>query len=350
MTEVRFGRSTHLVDLIAAVERLAERLREQPDPDQDVAERLREEAALASLRLDGSQIEQVPTATPAASATGQTPKPRQGTWLDAMAERLDEADDEEIMAREYQGVRAAMAADDLADELLTAPIDTCAELHRRLTTGLLAEEHAGRPRVSEQAVQDASVGRIIYFPTEPADIPSHLNLLAGWLETTGAREHALVTSGVLHFELLRIHPYEAANGRLARAASRLVLRARGLDPSAVATPEVALARDPIGYYEEVAKTIRRRDLTIWLERWGEAVAAGLRQAVTEVVGQVARPPSRRPLEFVDGWGEPAFTIADYRARVGVGPEDAKSDLRELLDAGRVRRVPGSRGLRYELVY
>lgn len=352
-TAWRFTRSAHLVELIAEVERLAERVRDREHSPDDVSviAALQEEAALASLRLDGSRLDAPPTGPHPSRRTAPTtkvPERRQGTWLDAMAHELASASDHEIAALEYHGVRDALDADELAESLLATPLDALAELHRRLTVGLLDAEHAGRPRRSEQAVHDASVGRIIYFPADPAAIPTRLNLLSGWLQTHGAREHALVSSGVLQFELLHIHPYEAANGRLARAAARLVLRARGLDPEAAAIPEVALARDPIGYYEEVARTVRRRDLTIWLERWGEAAAAGLREASARL-GLRPAELSQRPASFLDRWDEPRFTIADYRATAPAGPEESRSDLRELLDAGRVRRVPGTRGLRYELV-
>lgn len=349
--QVRFGRSPHLVDLIAEVERLAERVRDRrPAVEPEAVERLRADAAVASLRLDGSRIEEPPselrdTDSPRAPAPAQ--QRRTGTWLDAMAARLDDASDEQITNREFLGVLAALASDDLCDQLSARPLETWAELHRRLTAGLLPVDQAGQPRVTDQAVHDASIGRIIYFPADPAEIPSRLNLLSGWLQTVGAREHGVVASGVLHYELLHIHPYEAANGRLARAAARLTLRSRGLDPEGVALPEVVLARDPIGYYSEVARTVRRRDLTIWLERWGEAVAGGLREAAQRLGVEMPDDPPDRARQFVASWDQPRFTIADYRAAVSVGPEDARGDLRELLDAGHIRRVPGSRGLRFE---
>lgn len=352
-SEVAFSRSPHLVELIAEVERLAERLRDHA-PARTAADTLaglRSDAAVATLRLDGARIDAAPepaTIPDVPPPNVNAPERRRGTWLDAMAHTLDEVADDAITALEYRGVSAALAADDLADALLATPLDTLAELHARLTAGLLDATYAGRPRETEQAVHDASVGRIIYFPSEPHDIPTRMNLLSAWLQTVGAREHALVASGVLHYQLLHIHPFEAANGRLARTAARLVLRGRGLDPDGAGVPEIALARDPIGYYEEVAKTVRRRDLTIWLERWGEAVVAGLREALARF-GLTREDLSERPAGFLDQWDQERFTIADYRAVAAAGPEDSRSDLRELLDAGRIRRVPGSRGLRYELL-
>lgn len=344
----RFTRTPHLVDLVAEAERLAAAVAlANPAPAAD----LWSEAALASLRLDGSTIPRAPTAEEVhAALVAATPSeagPARATWADTLrsAGDVDEAADTVLWAREFQGVIDALTADDLAARLLTSPVDALAELHRRLTRGLVAADSAGVPRTRDQAVHDASVGRIIYFAVDPAEVPTHLHRLGGWLASAAAREHGLIVSGVVHYELLRIHPFEAANGRLARAAARLVLRARDLDPHGLAVAEIALAADPIGTYDEVARTSRRRDLTIWLERWGEAVTAGLRLAGQHLGLNVDLVPDRAAA-FVAGRSDPEFTVVDYRAEVGVGPEEARADLGELLDAGRIERIAGSRGLRY----
>lgn len=348
-TPLPFTRTPHLVALVAEAEQLAAML-EATDPGPARAA-LWSAASLATLRLDGSTIPDAPTeeqvraavAAPAGTDTGAD----RGGWHRTMrsALDLDDAHDEVVWAREFQGVVDALAADDLADRLLTSPVDALADLHRRLTNGLVGPEHAGRPRATNQAVHDAAVGRILYFATDPAEVPGELHRLAGWLGSAAAREHAIVVSGIVHLELLRIHPFEAANGRLARAAARLVLRARGLDPHGLAVAEIALAEDAIGTYEEVARTVRRRDLTIWLERWGEAVTAGLRHAA-HALGVLPDAVPDRARDFVGARPGGTFTIMDYRGDVGVGPEEARADLAELLDAGLVTRVIGSRGLRF----
>jgi Fic family protein len=348
-TPYRFSRTTHLVELIAGSERFASALTEGRGSDRDaLAVRAEDAAVLASLRLDGARLERLPVTDdlPArledpAIAAATT---RQGTWLDAMG-TLRSDPDEAVQALETLGVRTALRAGDLEERLFTHPADTLAELHRRLTRGLVAPEHAGALRRSDQAVHDASVGRVLYFPTQPAAIARELALLEAWLVTTAPREHGLVVSGMVHLELLRIHPFEAANGRLARAAARLVLRARGLDPAGLAAPEPGLETDALGYHEEVASTLRRRDATIWLERWGEAVTDALRHA-TRTLGLHRTDPPPRAARFVATWDDDVFTVADYRAEAAVGPEDARSDLQALLDVGAIRRVPGARGLRF----
>lgn len=352
--------SPHLVELIAETERLAARCAAADGPARarEAASR-RDLATLASLRLDGSPIATVPSAETVASARATVDAatledPRRGTWFDAMRafEGVDPDDpeavaqDASVHALEFDGVAAALAADDLASGLLVDPVPALADLHGRLTRHLVAPDRVGQLREVEQAVHDASVGRIMYFTVAPERLADELAHLGTWLATTGAREHGLMVSGVAHLELLRLHPFDAANGRLARAAARLLLRARGLDPDGLAAPEPYLDEDRLGYHDEVARTLRRRDVTIWLERWGEAVTGGLRDAARALGQLEVSVPDRAARFLADREPGSSFTVADHRAEAGVRPEDSRRDLLALLDAGLVRRVGGSRGLRF----
>jgi len=344
-----FGRSPHLVELVAEVERLAATVATAPQRDRhELGLRRADEVVRATLSLDGAEGDTLPGPEEAAAALATAapvepdPNDRRGAWLD-MLRVFDTPSDREIRALEVLGARAGDASDDLTAALLSDPGPALAELHRRLTRGLVTDQRAGAPRITEQAVHDGSTGRVVFFTAEPADVPGELALLEAWLSSTGTREHGLIVSGVLHLELLRIHPYDAANGRLARAASRLVLRARGLDPDHLAVPEPTLARDAMGYVEEVARTLRRRDLTIWLERWGEAVADGLRSSARDL-GLLDTEVPEAASAFVVA--RPAFTLADHRAELALTPAESREQLQRLLDSGLVARQPGTRGLRF----
>jgi fido (protein-threonine AMPylation protein) len=354
--------SPHLAALLADADRLVARCADTAPADLAAGSAARgRAAALASLRLDGSPITAAPDPDTIGAArttvdAATIEDPRRGTWFDAMRafEGIDPDDlaavaaDASIQALEFDGVATALAADDLAPALLEEPVAALAELHRRLTRHLVSPERVGQLRLAEQAVHDASVGRIMYFTVAPERIAGELDRLAHWLTSAGPREHGLVVSGTVHLELLRIHPFDAANGRLARAAARLLLRARGLDPAGVAAFEPVLDADRLGYHDEVARTFRRRDRTIWLERWGEAVTAGLRTSARSLGLLETSPPPRSVPFLAERRAGEAFTVADHRSETGLDPQASDRELRGLLDAGVVTRVPGSRGLRYRI--
>ena len=337
----------YLAGLLAAADDAVTVLDRLDPADPAVAER-RREALLATLRLDGSPITAWPDDATMAVAIPDAPADPsaadgqgRGGWFDAMR-AFDEPADDLLLAREAAGVAAADADDDLADALATTPGDALGELHRRLTRGLVAPERAARLRTSEQAVHDGSVGRMLYATVEPDALPAAFEALTRWLAGPAADLPPLLAAGSLHLHLLHLHPFDAANGRLARASARLWLRGHGLDPAGLAVPEIVLADDPLGYHEEVASTLRRRDLTIWLERWAEAVVDGLRGSAREL----GRAPAGDVGDTVAGL-QAHFTVAEARQQLGLPDLDAtRRALDVALAAGAIRRVPGTRGLRF----
>ncbi|MCA1711936.1 MAG: hypothetical protein LC789_10035, partial [Actinobacteria bacterium] len=167
----------YLHALLEEVDTLARRV--APYADDPRRESLHDDAALASVRLDGSRLETVPDADAIARARRTVTQVRasSATWLDALARSAPDDADHDVGALEFAGVRAAVAADDLAAALLTAPADALVELHRRLTDGLVPRADAGRPRESEQAVQDGSVGRVVFRTVPPGEVGARMAAL-----------------------------------------------------------------------------------------------------------------------------------------------------------------------------
>jgi hypothetical protein len=97
-----------------------------------------------------------------------------------------------------------------------APMQALARLHTLAAAGDGPLADLGRPRV------DAGV----------ADRLRGLVPLA-----TATSAPAVIVSAVVHGELLAFEPFERRNGLVARAAARLVLLDRGLDPQAASVPE-----------------------------------------------------------------------------------------------------------------
>lgn len=322
---LRFTRSAYLTALIADSERLSSRLAGAAVAP-GVRAAAREQELLASLRLDGSTI-------PSGSDWDGAIRTRS-----AATDQLDEPD-RRIWQAERAGLAAVIDEEGLGDALRTNPAAALSDLHARITDGLVADDRGGRWRLDERTVTDMSVGRIIYWPAKPHQIGLAMGEVAAWLLGPGAREHALVRAGWLLLHLLHIQPFDAANGRVARVAARALLADGGLDPHGVAPFDQVQEADAIGLFNEIARTVRRRDATVWLERWGEVVTTALRRAVVDHAGggAVDEQAATAYEQLSD-----AFTIADWREQAG-GRDDG---LRELLDAGLVEPVPGTRGLRF----
>ncbi len=360
----------HLVGLLGRAEAAAARLADaDPDRRREVATLARREAARRSVRLDGSPLDEDTAARVDAGAgpgagpdaarpgldreagtAGVRPLGVRSGWSSAL--NLDGMATQNVAALEYAG---ALAAHDAGAAAAASwhddPLAVLADQHRLLVAGLVAPDVAGRWRRTEQAIHDGAQGRMLHRAPLPDAIPELMAGLARWIVGRSPAVPAAVAAGVVHERVLELLPFEAANGRLARAAARIVRRARGLDPDAVAVPERAHAQDPLGYHAEVGATVRRRgDLGPWLERDTWALVVALEAAVDAVTGRPhpeALPAARAVVDaLAPGEG---ITVPEFAGRTGLGTASALVQLDALGRAGALAPDPGSRGLRWRRV-
>lgn len=354
MLPTRIAYTDHLVLLVARSEAAGARIAGgDPDRRDAVAQEARRDAARLSARLDGSPlddasadaVERGELAVPI--ATGVARRVENGGWARAL--RLEGMPTHEVAAVEYANLLACADAEPkVARRLFEEPLDALGRLHGLVCGGLVDPALIGRPRRTAQAVMDGAQGMIVFNAVPPAQLDTCLGALAEWLGARSAAFPALVVAGVVHERLLEWQPFEAGNGRVARAFARVVLRARGLDPDALAVPERAFAADPVGYYGEVAATMRRRgDVTRWLERWGSALVAALEAAATAVAPGTYPPPPPLATAAASALAPGAtITVPEYAVRRGCRTEQAVAELHALGRAGLLEEVVGTSGLRY----
>ena len=155
-------------------------------------------------------------------------------------------------------VSAALAG--LAGTWPSAHRQALARLHALAARGLVDESELGRPRADRE-------------------VAHRLDVLAEVLDRTTAP--AVVIAAIVQAELLSLDAFPPSSGVVARAAGRLVLIERGLDPKSLVVPEVgqlelaaeldrALADYSAGTPEAVAA---------WIRNYAEAVALGARESL-----------------------------------------------------------------------
>ena len=121
------------------------------------------------------------------------------------------------------GDPTATASVRLSTELLAlvpvlghSPLRVLARLHTIVGKGQVPDDQLGRPRGREEAERLSALASLLLAPTTAP---------------------ALVTAAVLHAELRTVAPFASHNGIVARAAERLLLVARGVDPTSLTVPE-----------------------------------------------------------------------------------------------------------------
>jgi hypothetical protein len=117
-------------------------------------------------------------------------------------------------------------------------------------------------------VDDADLGRPVQGADRLADLASRV--------TAPTEAPALAVAAVVHAEIVATQAFAAGNGVVARAAERLVMLDRGVDPASVTVPEAAhLAAGPVyagilaGYREGRAGSVQQ-----WLLHCASAYAKG----------------------------------------------------------------------------
>ena len=143
----------------------------------------------------------------------------------------------------------------LAPTLASSPLQALARMHTLAAKGVTDDEDLGRPRDADSAARLRDLAGTLAGPT---------------------RAPALVVAAVVHAELATAAPFVSHNGLVARAAERLVLVARGVDPTSLTVPEAGhLALRP--EYESNLRGYRdggSAGVHAWLLYAAEAYAAG----------------------------------------------------------------------------
>lgn len=140
---------------------------------------------------------------------------------------LEGSDSSLEQVRAGSGDEVARAAVRLSTELLglapvlrRAPLQALARLHALAGAGALAPDRLGRPRDAEAAARLREVAAVLTAERGAAPVAP-----------------ALLLAAVVHAELAARPAFASHNGLVARAAERLVIVGRGVDPTSVTVPE-----------------------------------------------------------------------------------------------------------------
>ncbi len=250
-------------------------------------------AARASAAVDGARVPlgtlravavggaALDAADPAARASSTARSP--GSVQATAAERL-------AVGALRASVLAATWRADLGgrgESVLPPFVQMLARLHVAATAGWLPADDVGRLRAAAAPRDLTGLGAA----PSGQELAARVQLLGRTVEQS--RAPGLVVAAVVHAELLALRPFAAGNGVVARAASRLLLTARGLDPTGTVLPEVGWAAEPNPYLASAAgfATGSPTGVAGWLVMSASAVVRGAAEAgaVAEAV-QAGRVP------------------------------------------------------------
>jgi Fic family protein len=182
-----------------------------------------------------------------------------------------------------------------------------------------------------------------------------------WLNDKTTKELSpVLTSGIAHYELVRIHPFIDGNGRTARALATLILYLRGFDTKRFFALDDYYNEDRSRYYAALQtvdpETI---NLTQWLEYYTEGVAVSMgkvKQAILDLSldrrlkeqkGQIyLNDRQMKVLKYLQTNAK--ITINDIQKMFHISRDTANRDLKPLLENELIKRRGKGRATYYEL--
>ncbi len=163
-------------------------------------------------------------------------------------------------------------------------LKTLKKIHKLIVERILEPERAGELRKSQVVVKEGRSGRVIFSPPKAVEISFQLEDFFSWLNSKeGKKVHPVLRAGVVHFELVRIHPFVDGNGRTSRAFATLTLFLEKYDIKKLFSLEEHFDKDALIYYQALQSVHKNKgEMTIWLEYFTECLAIELTQVKEKI--------------------------------------------------------------------
>jgi Fic family protein len=164
-----------------------------------------------------------------------------------------------------------------------SPRQALARLHVLAAADVAPVDVLGRPRAVGASYDD-----VLDLGTapDPLEVGARIDGLSRVL-TSPTEAPAVVVAAVVHGELLALRTFGSLDGLVARAAARLVLIDRGLDPKAVSAPEVGHSELHHKYADAARAYVSggADGVARWIDHCATAIALGAREglAVCEAI-------------------------------------------------------------------
>ncbi len=237
------------------------------------------------------------------------------------------------------------------------------KLHRLITDKILTDGQAGEYRLKQVIIRNSQTGEVTFRPPPPVEIPFLMREFVYWLNRDTSEElHPVLKAGIVHHEMVRIHPFIDGNGRVARALATLILFLGGYDIRRFFSLEEYYDRDALSYYENLQKA-SSGDLTAWLTYF----TYGASVEFDRIKERVLKLSSDAKLKKKFGGQQIYLTerqmkIIEYIQDIGflqnqsfsvvfpdVSEDTVLRDLTDLIKKGLLKKVGSTKGARYVMI-
>jgi len=238
--------------------------------------------------------------------------------------------------------------------------ETIKEMHRITVDRILPKEERGEYRTEQVVVKNSRTGEVSFKPPMAVAVPFQIKELVSFIKEE-KEMHSVLKSAVVHYELVKIHPFLDGNGRVARALSTLILFEEGYDIRRFFSLEEYFDSDAAKYYEALQSVEKENgDLTFWLEYFSLGLAIELSKIKDKVErisidGKLKEKLGGKPILLSDR----QLKIIEYIQKTGylqnkafdglfpmVSEDTILNELKALVTNGIVKKQGSTKGAKY----
>ena len=297
-----------------------------------------------------------------------------GTHIEGNELNLNQAeeviDGKEVLARDrdiqevinYRRVIELIDQLSISNSQFSIDEELVKELHKMTVDRIMPPEKCGEFRSTQVVVKNSATGEVSFRPPPSTAIPYEMEKFLEFVNQKNEEEmHPVLRAGVVHYELVRIHPFVDGNGRVARALSTLILFLEGYDIRKFFSLEEYFDSDAPDYYEALKSVEKNKlDMTVWLEYFTK----GLSIELTKIKDKVENISIDAHLKEKLG-GKPVMLterqikIIEYIQKIGylqnkafgslfpmVSEDTILNELKGLMKEGIVKKVGVTKSARY----
>lgn len=243
------------------------------------------------------------------------------------------------------------------------------KIHALTTFKIIPAPDCGKYRHQQVVLKNTQTGEIAHRPPPAIEVPYLVADLINWLNSPASTDiHPSITSAIVQYILVAIHPFIEGNGRVSRAFSIIPLYVSGYDIKRLFSLEEHFDRNIEDYYSSIQKThekssqIFKRDLTDWIAYYTQALAIELSRVKQKVKNL------SRDLKLKQKLGGKQIHLSDRQIKLvefmqrfgGLSMPDAKEilpmvsddtiwrDLKKMVEDGVVKKHGSTKGAYYAL--
>ncbi len=243
-----------------------------------------------------------------------------------------------------------------SDKIITK--NTILSIHKDLTKDLLRDpEYEGKFRDRQVIVGNLHTKKINHIPPAPYKVPSLVEELLNWLNNSTDDLYPVIIAGILHYELVRIHPFIDGNGRTSRLMATLILSTHKFNIDNYFTLDEYYNQDRQAYVDALNSADKNHDLTNWLEYFCHGVLYSIDKVKLEVLNLSKitskydntielTPNEISVLSLIEE--KKQIQNKDIQMRLNISPQASYKIIRKLKDKNLIKSVGKGRNTRYLL--